>query len=189
MVLDTFSIVPLLVGDLGPDEYSQVKNLLAPLITSETLIVVSTDFTHYGRRFGYVPFSGTIKKNLHDLDMGSIRLILQKDISGFNDYVAETGITICGNRAVSLLLRLLPKHTEGTLLDYYTSGDQTQDYSSTVSYASILFHEAPEHNPTKSDQNKKPRMDTGTAPSPAALMGLSELRRGVDLRETLRSLP
>jgi len=34
---------------------------------------------------------------------------------------------------------MLPAKAQGTLLDYYTSGDLTGDFSSSVSYASIAF--------------------------------------------------
>jgi len=33
----------------------------------------------------------------------------------------------------------LPSDAEGMLLDYYTSGDLLNDYSSSVSYVSLIF--------------------------------------------------
>jgi AmmeMemoRadiSam system protein B len=36
-------------------------------------------------------------------------------------------------------MKLLPTACQGTLLNYYTSGDLLGDYTDTVSYAAILF--------------------------------------------------
>ena len=142
LVLKDFSLVPLMVGTLREDEYSLVAEHIKSFITKDTLVVVSSDFTHYGARFGYVPFKDTIKENLHALDMGSVKPILSKDCSGFTTYVQQTGITICGRQPIALLLNLLPENTSGKLLDYYSSGDLTGDYSSAVSYCSIVFFES-----------------------------------------------
>jgi AmmeMemoRadiSam system protein B len=142
IVLNDFSIVPLVVGDLREPEYAQVVEQLQPCITKHTLVIVSTDFSHYGRRFEFVPFTDNVKENLRALDLGSVDYILSKDFSGFNTYVKKTGITICGRRPVGLLIKLLPVHTSGELLSYYTSADLMNDYSSAVSYCSIVFYEA-----------------------------------------------
>ena len=142
LVLNDFSIVPLIVGDLSENDYAQVAELVKPFITKETLVVVSSDFTHYGTRFGYIPFREKVKENLHDLDMGSVKPILAKDCSGFTQYVQKTGTTICGSRPIAVLINLLSKESTGTLLTYYTSGDITNDWSSAVSYCSIVFYES-----------------------------------------------
>ncbi len=139
-VLKNFSIVPLIVGDLNLNEYPQVAEQLVPYIAADTLIVVSSDFTHYGPQFGYLPFTENVKENLQNLDMGSVKPILAKDCSGFNAYVQETGITICGSKPIGVLLHLLPAGTTGQLLTYCTSGDLMKDFSSSVSYCSIVFY-------------------------------------------------
>ncbi len=59
--------------------------------------------------------------------------------SGFLRYVDQTGATICGSRPIAVLLQMLPPEARGTKLMYYTSGDLLQDYTDTVSYASIVF--------------------------------------------------
>ena len=41
--------------------------------------------------------------------------------------------------AIGILLHLLPADAQGSLLNYYTSGDLLNDYSSSVSYVSIVF--------------------------------------------------
>jgi AmmeMemoRadiSam system protein B len=109
------------------------------MLDSRTVIAASSDFTHYGRRFGYLPFEDNMREKLHALDNGAIDCILRKDSAAFQKYVDETGATICGAAPIALLLHMLPPGSQGTLLDYYTSGDIIGDYTDTVSYASIIF--------------------------------------------------
>ncbi|MFH0814119.1 MAG: AmmeMemoRadiSam system protein B [Pseudomonadota bacterium] len=139
MVLKNFKIIPLVVGELREDDYPIIAELLRPLLTEKTLVVVSSDFTHFGWRFGYLPFSENIKENLRKLDLGAVDSILKKDLTGYLHYLQETGITICGGAPIGILLQLLPPEVEGSLLTYYTSGDLLNDYSSTVSYVSLVF--------------------------------------------------
>ena len=139
MVLKNFKIVPLIVGGLKESDYPVAADLLHPFITDKTLVVVSSDFTHYGRRFGYIPFTKNIKNNLKKLDLGAVNYILRKDFKGYTKYLQETGVTICGRTPIGVLLLLLPPDAEGQLLNYYTSGDLLNDYTSTVSYVSLVF--------------------------------------------------
>jgi len=142
LTLKRFAIVPIIVGQLDDHDCAQAAEQLRSLITDRTLILISSDFTHYGRRFGYLPFTDAIKQRLTNLDGGAVETILAKNVERFNNYIQKTGSTICGSRPIALLLRLLPETAAGTLLTYYTSGDLNGDYSSTVSYAAIAFCEA-----------------------------------------------
>ncbi len=112
---------------------------ISRFLDSKTLIVASSDFTHYGPRFGYVPFRDRIPENLRKLDDGAIENILSKDYKGFMDYYGKTGITICGFRPIGILLNLLPADTKAHLLNYDTSGRILDEYRNSVSYVSILF--------------------------------------------------
>lgn len=138
-VLPDCTLLPLVAGHLSPDESEQAARVLTDILDSRTVIAASSDFTHYGRRFGYLPFEDDVPQKLHALDNGAIDCILRKDSAAFNKYVAETGATICGAAPIAVLLHMLPPESHGTLLDYYTSGDILGDYTDTVSYASIVF--------------------------------------------------
>jgi len=104
-------------------------------------IIASSDFTHFGPSFGYVPFRDNIKENLEKLDKGAIDYILKLDSRGFQDYIDRTGATICGSSPISLLIEISKNMgvKSGKLINYYTSADILGDYSSSVSYASIVF--------------------------------------------------
>ena len=139
VVLDDFVLVPLVVGEMSPQAYDEAAGALQEYVDPATVVVVSSDFTHYGQRFGYVPFRDNVKENLEKLDGGAISKIVAGDFDGYQKYIKETGATICGARPIGVLMKMLPRSARGTLLSYYTSGDLLDDYSDTVSYAAILF--------------------------------------------------
>jgi hypothetical protein len=132
-------LVPILVGDLGEADYPLVADLLRPLADAHTLVVVSSDFTHFGPRFGYLPFPADDKtpERVRALDDGAIERILAGDGPGLLDYQARTGITICGYRPLALLLQMLPPDARVERLGYATSGELAGDWRDSVSYAAL----------------------------------------------------
>lgn len=51
---DDVSLVPVLVGDMPATEFAEYAALLAPFLADPAcLFVVSSDFCHWGSRFGY----------------------------------------------------------------------------------------------------------------------------------------
>jgi len=135
-VLDDFKLVPIVVGRLDEDLIRKLAKILLENIDDETLVVVSSDFTHYGKAFGYLPFSNDIENNLKALDMGAFRYIENGDFTGFLEYIDTTGATICGRYPIAILLAMLPENTSVELLNYQTSGHITGDWSHCVSYLS-----------------------------------------------------
>ena len=136
-------IIPLVCGNLTPDEIRKAAAALDAVLPSETLFVVSSDFTHYGERFDYVPFAETeAPEALPKLDHGAIDEIIRQDTNGFMRYCERTGTTICGQRPIAIMLALHELRQAGgdfELLHYTNSGEILEDYSSTVSYAAIVY--------------------------------------------------
>lgn len=133
-------LVPVLIGaGTEGDAAQRVADRLRPLVEPQTLVVVSSDFTHYGPRFGYVPFVDDVPERIRKLDMGALRHILDWDRAGFEAYVLDRGATICGRDAIGVLLRLIPGGLAGRLAGYDTSGCITGDFAHSVSYASVVF--------------------------------------------------
>ena len=156
LALKDFKLIPIMVGILIDNDYDLVANAIRPLMDDKTLVVVSSDFTHYGEGYGYVPFKKDVEKNIHTLDYGAFNKILSKDFEGLRAYRMETGINACGIIPVALLLKLLPNDAQGEILNYDTSGRQSNDFSFSVSYASIIFTKSTE---TKSGHNV-PKLET-----------------------------
>ncbi|MEE9200498.1 MAG: AmmeMemoRadiSam system protein B [Candidatus Brocadiales bacterium] len=139
-VLGEFKLVPLLIGVLVDDDIKKVADAIRPYFSDETtLVIASSDFTHYGHRFDYVPFVDKIEERLRTLDYGAVDEVLEKDAGGLIDYRQDTGITMCGILPVAVLLDLLPEDAQGTVLKYDTSGRMEDDFSHSVSYLSVVF--------------------------------------------------
>ena len=137
--LGDFQFVPIVVGQLDLPTTRAMAKILLNLIDPKTLLVVSSDFTHYGANFGYLPFHDDIAANLKKLDMGTWQQIENKSLDGFVGYVRETGTTVCGRHGIGVLLAMLPDDAKAHLLRYERSGEMTEDFSNSVSYLSIAF--------------------------------------------------
>ena len=136
-------IIPLVTGDLSLNEVRKIANELHDYWDlNNTLLIISSDFTHYGKQFGYCPFSEQVaSEGIEKLDGGAIDRILENDTNGFDDYVKKTGATICGRIPITILLALIEKSVkpaENHLIDYTSSGRILNDYTNSVSYVSIL---------------------------------------------------
>ena len=135
-----WTLVPVTLGQLDDRARMGVADALRPLLDDQTALVVSSDFTHYGPQFGFVPFRRDVEANLRKLDGGAIQAILTGDGPGFDSYCAITGATICGQDPIGVLTRLLPPRFDARELAYDTSGRIVGDFEHSVSYASLAFY-------------------------------------------------
>lgn len=104
------------------------------LLDARTLVVVSSDFTHYGRDFDYVPFEGDVRTRLPALDKAMFEKLSANDNRIWSEALRETGATICGASCFQLLLAALPASARFERLEYATSGDRTGDWTHVVGY-------------------------------------------------------
>ncbi len=119
------------------------KNLYKILDTYDggigrTLFIVSTDFTHYGANFGYLPFVEDIKSNIEQLDQNVYQAFAAHEIELFEKVMHKTKATVCGQVALKFLLTLMPNKIKAEQVAYTTSAENTGDYSHSVSYLSAL---------------------------------------------------
>jgi len=142
LVQNKFKFVPILIGEVDESEIEEIARRVAKLLEPGTLVIASSDFTHYGPQYGYIPFSSDVRDNLEELDGGAIDRILKLDSNGFVSYFKKTGATICGRYPIAILLRVLSGCKSARLLKYYSSGDVLKDYTNSVSYAAIAFYRA-----------------------------------------------
>ncbi len=137
-----WKLVPVTLGQLDDDARGQAAAALGGLMDGRTALVASSDFTHYGPNFGYVPFRTNVEANLRKLDGGAVEKILAGDADGFAAYCDRTGATICGQDPIGVLLRMLPEKFKARELAHDTSGRSTGDWENSVSYESIGFYGA-----------------------------------------------
>ena len=141
---EDFELIPIINGLIDKDSARHIAMTLKDWWREDILWVISSDFTHYGRAFNYLPFHKNIKENLRKLDMDAVQLILDRDLNAFCKYLHKTGATICGCGAIQILMAVLESLKQDNkigaeLVHYTTSGDLTLDYSRCVSYAGISF--------------------------------------------------
>lgn len=139
-----FKLIPMINGLIDEASARHIALTLKDWWKEDVLWVISSDFTHYGRSFNYVPFHKDIKENLRKLDLGAVQLIIDGDLDGFSKYLRKTGATICGCGAIQILMAVLEQvrkndNIGAELVNYTTSGDLTLNYSQCVSYAGIAF--------------------------------------------------
>jgi AmmeMemoRadiSam system protein B len=137
-IWEDFKFVPISVSP-GLGGGGDLEERIAGL--DDVLVIASSDFTHFGLNYGYMPFNDNIRERLFELDMVAIKKIEALDESGFNDYIARTGATICGHAPITSAIKTAKKlgAKRADLLKYTTSGDIVGDYSSAVAYAAIVF--------------------------------------------------
>lgn len=137
-----FELVPLLCGAIGEKDVEGLGKTLGPLLDAKTLILASSDFTHYGPNYGFVPFDKDVKANLDEWLRAAAEAITALDAAAFRKHCSEKEDTICGRVPIELLVATLRSSgvsVQGRTLDMYLSGDIVGDYRNSVSYAAIGF--------------------------------------------------
>jgi len=139
--IEHIKILPILLS-YGLDVRKLAIDLKEAIVETDRnpVFIVSTDFTHYGPLFHYVPFSTNVQEGIRELDKKMFEAIIAQDADRFRNVVAEHMVKLHGSQAVELLLRML-RSCNVRFLQYYTSGDIYADYKNSVSYATITFEE------------------------------------------------
>jgi len=126
-VVAEFRLVPLAVGHASPAEVAEVLDRLWG--GTDTLIVVSSDLSHY------LPYAVA-----RDVDRQTVDAILHLDAVLDHEQA-------CGGTAVNgLLLAARRRELQPRLLDLRNSGDTAGDRNRVVGYCSIAFDEALHHD-------------------------------------------
>ena len=135
---DGFTVAPLVMGSFDADQMAMCARALARLIDDKTLLVISSDFTHYGTDFSYAPY-GTeggedVRRRVAQVDAEAVSFIVKRDAEAFAASVSQTGATICGRIPIELALRALPENASIAQIAYATSGDRDHDFTRFVCY-------------------------------------------------------
>jgi AmmeMemoRadiSam system protein B/AmmeMemoRadiSam system protein A len=141
------TLVPLYIGGLTSGQRSAAAQALRDLMDTRTVLIASSDLTHYGRDFGYLPFplDGSTPERLRTLDSGVLAAAGSLDPALFGDELNRTGATVCGAEPIRLLLETLrsfPGETFQETLDYDTSGAISHGYEHSVSYGAVGYFPA-----------------------------------------------
>jgi AmmeMemoRadiSam system protein A/AmmeMemoRadiSam system protein B len=122
-VLKDFAIIPVVTGDVDP---AQMAAVLDKFLNDKTLLVVSTDLSHYH------PYD-----EARGLDTNTVSAMVNLDI----DRMAAAG-DACAKAPIMTVLHLAKQRGWKTkLLDYRNSGDTSGNKAGVVGYAAIAFYE------------------------------------------------
>jgi AmmeMemoRadiSam system protein B/AmmeMemoRadiSam system protein A len=160
--LKKFSIVPVVYGNVDPEA---VAKALLKFIDDRTLVVVSSDLSHYH------PYEAAKK-----LDTSCVRSICDLSTEWMMQQEA------CGKAPILTLMEIArQKGWKAKLLDYRNSGDTSGNKDRVVGYAAIAFYQ-PDANETASAE--KPRPSEGQEFSADERKFLLELARKTITRVT-----
>lgn len=131
-------VVCMVCGQFDTKTILEDAAKLRTVLDDKTLLVVSSDFTHYGESYGFVPFDRNVQKNIETLDNGIFELFIRKDVEGFIRKLNETGATVCGRDPLALLLAMMPEDAKVEQTAYETSGHLLHDDKNSVSYIGAI---------------------------------------------------
>lgn len=127
---DPVPILPIVMSRQDQTHVDQLTTALLDAVSdwSDTVLIVSTDLTHYEPA-----------KRAQTKDEGIRRAIESLDSAGIMD-AKQSGHSMCGPgpTAVALAVARAQQMGSGTVLSYATSGDTTGDTDSVVGYVSAV---------------------------------------------------
>ena len=133
--LRNFSLVSIITGDVDPQKMAET---LSSQINDKTLLVISTDLSHYH------PYEDAKTR-----DRATVQAMTDLDISR----MLLTG-DACGKTPVLVALHLAKKYGwKAKLLDYRNSGDTAGNKEGVVGYAAIALY-SPEKQMYSTDERK-----------------------------------
>ncbi len=122
--LDYFQLVPVMVGQ---GDALALSNALDAIIDKDTLLVVSSDLSHF------LPYDEAVVRDRQTID----EILNLKP-----DRLIKTDNRACGKMPLLILTELARRHHwQSLLLHYSNSGDTAGDRSRVVGYAAMAFFE------------------------------------------------
>lgn len=169
-------IIPIMISGLDDSLNNDIVQALLPFLDNEeNTFIISSDFCHWGSRFGYteyVPFKlqgdlsksdvitlhlstmlkssyNPIYESIQILDREAMKIATSGSYAKWKEYIGFTGNTICGQKPISIVLKLIEEYEavngKSLLRDddivfkwigYSQSSNATSYHDSSVSYAS-----------------------------------------------------
>lgn len=129
-------IVPILISGMDSDLQSELVDALFPYVQNEeNHFIISSDFCHWGSRFGYTKvlttknatldslesdlyslrFSSALKdipvyESIEVLDRMALQIASKGSAAEWKEYIRISGNTICGQKPIAVILQLLEQY-------------------------------------------------------------------------------
>lgn len=118
---NNWKLVPIVAGVINDNDIKNAARNLSSIIDSKTLLVISSDLSHY-----------YTKEQAKELD--------QKCIDSLKTLEFDSGCEACGEIGIKLLFEIAKLNKwKSELIKYADSGDITGDNSQVVGYMSAIF--------------------------------------------------
>lgn len=130
-VIEDFKIVPIVIGDQGKMFVDELAKKLSEIYDAETLIVASSDLSHFHDVHTANQLDSIVEKRINDFDFEK----LQKDLDLNNCEACGGGPVIALMKAASLV-----GASSSQVLKRTDSGDVTGDKSEVVGYLSAVIY-------------------------------------------------
>ena len=124
-VMEDFEIIPIVTGGIDREELRKVAGLISEYVDDETLLIVSSDLSHYH------PYGRAVELDRACVDAVEVHAL---------EKVARC--EACGLPAMLILLEIAgEKGWSREVIDYKNSGDTAGSKDRVVGYSSIVFYE------------------------------------------------
>lgn len=146
-------IVPLMISGTTSKFEKKLAAKLRPYFEDKSnAFCISTDFCHWGSRFGYMAYTPTglmedlvssardtsglpIYRSIEAMDRAGMDFVTSGSYADFRKYIEETGNTICGAKPLLVLLALMAGSATVEWTGYAQSSHVKSNRDSSVSYA------------------------------------------------------
>lgn len=130
-VLSDFEIVPLVIGDQKRVYIDALAETLAKFYNEETLIVASTDLSHFHSREKATELDKLVISSVASFNYDKLQLDLE-----------TKNCEACGGGGVVALLKAaeIAGFNNASILNYSDSGDVSNDLNEVVGYFSAVIH-------------------------------------------------
>ncbi|MFA5333571.1 MAG: AmmeMemoRadiSam system protein B [Candidatus Nanoarchaeia archaeon] len=143
-------IVPILINSKPDNEELNkiAKAIYDAWIKSgkRVLFIVSSDFSHVGMKYGFIPFpvrGKELNDKIKKIDEEIASKICELNFKETLEYSKKQRLNICGLNSIIIMLHVLTlmkaKKISGKILSHYTSADLNKDYDNFIDYLAIEF--------------------------------------------------
>ena len=131
VVLGDFSLLPIVIGDQRRENVFELAEKLATIKDDKTLIVVSTDLSHFHPKHEAEILDGIVKEEISRMDYEGLQRALERNTC-----------EACGGGGIVTLLKAaeILNYKNSDVLNVVDSGDVTGDNDRVVGYLSAVIY-------------------------------------------------
>ncbi|MBN1300830.1 MAG: AmmeMemoRadiSam system protein B [Melioribacteraceae bacterium] len=131
IIKSDIKIVPVVIGDQRKSFVDELSNCLSTIISEDTVIIVSSDLSHFHKREIAERLDGIVEKHIMNFAADDLQTDLQNNIC-----------EACGGAGIVALLKAakMKNYSKSEVLSRTDSGDTTGDISSVVGYLSAVVY-------------------------------------------------